>query len=134
MSRRRRSDRKPLSRRPTAVSLPVVRIRPIVRIVNPVRPVVRPPVNLDRRTFHPMGRLRPAPAVYRPARRLVPARPKSRALSFSALSNQVGFAIPRRVEICVRRKERREVILAKRLGRKGARSRKTRNIWSDVKC
>lgn len=44
------------------------------------------------------------------------------------------IAVPQRVALCVRRKERRETLFA--LGRtgSGARSRKHRNIFSDVRC
>lgn len=124
---RRRSDRysyTPPNRRYVA-PLPRVVLRPIV--------VVRhPPVNLDMRTFHPMGRLRPRPALPVAARRLVPSQPKR--YSAASISHKMGFAVPKRVLVCVRRKQRREVIHAKRLTRKGAGSPKRRNIWSAISC
>lgn len=128
MSRRR--DRRPV------YDLPVYRPPVIVRPRLILRPIVirRPPVNLDRRTFHPDGRFRPAPTLVRAARRLVVARPQKPRLSVSQLNHRIGFAIPKKVLICVRRKERREVIFARRGHGKGARSPKTRNIWSNVKC
>jgi len=133
MSRRRRRDDTP---RPS-VRLPspstVRRLTPIVRPTVVVR-VQAPPVNLDRRVFHPDGRFRPAPVLVRAARRLVVARPKRPGRSAMQLNHRIGFAIPAKVMICVRRKERREVIFAKRYSGKGARSRKTRNIWSSVQC
>lgn len=130
MAKKRRSDR----------SLPspqvVRRSIPIVRVVGPRIVVQRPAVNMDARTFHPMGKLRPVPAAVRAARRLVPARVREqpRHLSFKSLSAHVGFDIPEKVKVCVRRKERREVLFAKRKARKGARSLKIRNIWSAVRC
>jgi len=46
---------------------------------------------------------------------------------------RLGFNIPAQVPVCVRRKSRREVILAK--GKGGGKHKKpTRNQWSDVKC
>lgn len=45
-----------------------------------------------------------------------------------------SFSAPRSVMICVRRKSRREVLFALRKTGKGARSRKRRNEWSNVKC
>ncbi|QXP44302.1 MAG: hypothetical protein [Arizlama microvirus] len=87
----------------------------------------------DRRLFHPAGVLRPVAATVRSARRLVPAR-KANQPSRLSIPERIGFAVPRKVLLCVRRKQRREVIHAKRLQSRGAGSRKTRNIWSDVKC
>lgn len=49
------------------------------------------------------------------------------------LPPKIGFDVPKRVAICVRRKQRREVIIAKKLARNGGGA-KHRNIWSDVKC
>lgn len=40
----------------------------------------------------------------------------------------------RSVAVCVRRKERREVLFALSRTGRGARSRKVRNEWSDVQC
>lgn len=46
---------------------------------------------------------------------------------------RLGFANPQQIPVCVRRKERREVLLAK--GKGGGNHRKARrNQWSDVKC
>ena len=44
------------------------------------------------------------------------------------------FNAPKKVLVCVRRKQRREVLMAFNKGGKGARSRRRRNEWSDVKC
>ena len=46
----------------------------------------------------------------------------------------VAFSQPKQVAVCIRRKARREVLFAKNRTGKGARSRRTRNQWSDVKC
>lgn len=53
----------------------------------------------------------------------------------SAMS-QLGmrFEAPKKVLVCVRRKQRREVLHALKRTRKGAGSAKRRNQWSDVKC
>lgn len=62
-----------------------------------------------------------------------PSRPRlyqSRAF----LREVQSFEDPRRVMICVRRKSRREVLFAIRKTGKGARSRKRRNEWSNVRC
>jgi len=46
----------------------------------------------------------------------------------------LGFNVPDRVGVCVRRNVRREVIFATRKNRAGAGSRRTRNFWSSIKC
>lgn len=46
----------------------------------------------------------------------------------------VSFVAPKAVLVCVRRKQRREVLFAGRKTGKGARSPKRRNEWSNVKC
>lgn len=84
----------------------------------------------DRRRFHPLGALRPVAAVSRSARRLRITPKRAGFFPEPGLS----FSVPREVALCVRRKERREVIFAKRKGGKGARSRRRRNRWSDVRC
>lgn len=48
--------------------------------------------------------------------------------------DRLGFALPERVMRCVQRKERREVLFAKRKTGKGARSPKRRNYWSAISC
>lgn len=79
----------------------------------------------DRRTFDPMGSFRPAAATSRYARSLdVPEGRK-----FSPL---VGFQAPEKVAVCVRRKIRKEVIIAK--GGSGSGKRKRRTWFSSVKC
>lgn len=94
-------------------------------------PVLRPPVELleveDRRTFHPLG-------GFRPARSLGPrsdARVQVRRFRPFRYSDVFQFAVPDRVAVCVRRRERREVLHAKRsLGRGAGR----RNYWSGISC
>lgn len=49
--------------------------------------------------------------------------------------SQLAFKHGESVVRCVRRKDRREVIFAKKLNRKGAgASRRRRDFWSNVKC
>lgn len=81
----------------------------------------------DGRTFHPDGVFRPA-GVRRSrfARQLF--------ATDSAYSRQaVAFAVPKQVAVCVRRKQRREVLFAKRRmkGRGGTRRYTER---SHIKC
>lgn len=82
----------------------------------------------DRRFWTPATRPRSAGALSRVSRGLVVGGSMSRPLS-----SRVGFADPKRVSVCVRRKIRKEVILAK--GKGGSRHRRPRrNYWSDVDC
>lgn len=70
-----------------------------------------------------------------PARLVERARDPRRVLVNSSLSRLgMEFHAPKRVLICVRRKQRREVLHALNKTRKGAGAAKHRNQWSDVKC
>ena len=127
MSKKRR-DRSPIPTRREPPLASVVRSALIKRVL--ARSVLRELE--DRRAFHPLSDLRPVRALVRTARRLVPARKPT--ASRMSLPEKIGFAVPKKVVVCVRRKQRREVIHALRLRGKGASSPKRRNIWSDVKC
>lgn len=88
----------------------------------------------DRRAFHPDGKTkRPIDAVPRSAARLkvAPASVRQNPLK---LPGRVAFTAPNGVAVCVRRKNRREVLFALNRTKKGAGSPKRRNSWSDVKC
>lgn len=84
----------------------------------------------DGRAFHPLGPFRPLHASPRAAARVV-VRSPARAWSRPEI---LGFAVPSRVRKCVQRSERREVLFAKRLTRRGAGSSKRRNYWSSISC
>ena len=83
----------------------------------------------DFRTFHP-------DQVYRDPLLTsgLPATTKQTRPRTRSLVTQTTFDAPRDVAICVRRKSRREVIFAKRKAGAGARARRRRNYWSNVKC
>lgn len=57
-----------------------------------------------------------------------------RDVGVSRLSTQVGFSRPAEVGICVRRKERREVLHAKRRIRKGRGGGRRQHWYSKIKC
>lgn len=120
----RRSSRTSIS----AQAVPGVRfgLLPSLQGLAQARAIVR--ALEDRRRFHPLRSLRPPAAVQRSDRRLVETKPATR---FGGL---FSFAVPPRVAICVRRKERREVLFARRKMRKGAGAQRRRNKWSDVSC
>lgn len=95
------------------------------------RPVLRPLQLLEDRRLHHPARVRPARAFFGKAR-IVVRKPSGLAARFDALTHRVAFDIPKRVAICVRRRERREVLIAKGVG--GSRRSKRRNAWSNVSC
>jgi len=88
----------------------------------------------DRRFFDPAGPLRPAYSVYRADRRLIAKSSTVGSPRNDTLSARVGFAVPERVAVCVRRQQRKEVIHA--LGKQGGGGsrRRRRNSWSDIDC
>lgn len=83
----------------------------------------------DRRTFYPERATRPASSFSRPRHRLE-VSPGYNILPFG-----VRFEEPRKVLVCVRRKQRREVLFAmKRTGKGGGKRRHKRGPYSDVRC
>lgn len=86
----------------------------------------------DRRTWYPT-RVRPAATLSRLDQRRIVERSRNSFESFPSL--HLGFEVPRKVAVCVRRKTRREVILAlKKAGAGAAQKRRKRNEYSDVRC
>lgn len=84
----------------------------------------------DNRLFNPAGPFAAPQSFRRSARRLVVAPTFSTSGSVPV---GIAFSGPRQVARCVRRKVRREVILAR--GKGGGRHRPPRrNYWSDVEC
>lgn len=88
----------------------------------------------DRRTYYP-GRVRPVVSITvgKPARLAVKQNPRFKQPSQT--KGIVAFAEPKRLPICIRRKERREVLFSKGLPGSGKRFKKPRrNAFSDVSC
>lgn len=110
-------------------------VSPSPRVFRSLPPLYSPSLTAfeDRRTFHPAGPLRPAFSFDRGARRLV-----AKATSLhGGLSARVGFAVPKKVAVCVRRKQRKEVLHATNFfgrGAGGVSKRRSRNRFSDVDC
>ncbi|UDN67859.1 hypothetical protein [robinz microvirus RP_152] len=88
----------------------------------------------DRRFFDPAGPLRPAYSFGRDARRLIAKSSPVGRTRNDTLSARVGFAVPERVAVCVRRKQRKEVIHALDRAGGGGSRRRRRNRYSDVDC
>lgn len=97
----------------------------------PIKPVTLALIE-DRRTFHPARYLRGAQTLGGKFNAEVVARPAKLTRSVPA---HIGFRAPARVVLCVRRRQRKEVLFALRKTRKGAGARRRRrNIWSGVRC
>lgn len=109
-----------------------------------VRNYVPKPVVLvsDRRAFHPRGETAPLSSPRKSQRRVVekvvvsqPNRNKMGRAGKPAHHYKVAFSVPRKVELCVRRQRRRQVLFAMRRTGKGSRAvRRRRNYWSGVSC
>lgn len=89
----------------------------------------------DRRQFYPEV-FRPARGVFSWSSGITVSEPRreTRHNRFK-VPHGLSFSVPRDVFICVRRKNRRSVLFAKRKTGKGARARvRRRNEYSDVRC
>lgn len=86
----------------------------------------------DRREFYPERR-RPARGLFSDSADVVVATPRRR--SDMSVPFRLAFRRAPEVAICVRRKQRREVMFAYNRTGKGSRSfRRRRNEYSDVRC
>lgn len=124
------------------------RVRPVPPLQHRRAAVRLSPALEDLRRWAPTGREpvreatgRPARIVHKVASRRTVERPRGSGFSsvrrMSArkfLPEVPSFAAPGRVMICLKRKIRREVLFAFKRTGKGARSKKRRNEWSDVRC
>lgn len=100
----------------------------------PNQPAVRSisPEIEDRRTFAPDGRARSTRSSRRSRIPFI-AHDLSSIRSNFSVPVHIGFKAPRYVAVCVRRKQRREVLMAK--GKGGGRHRRPkRNNLSSVRC
>lgn len=89
----------------------------------------------DRREYHP-DPYRP-PATYTSEPAYVSPSPisktkKGRLRSNAFIAHTLSFNHPKKVLLCVKRKTRREVLLA--LGRGNGRAKKHRNHYSKIRC
>lgn len=91
----------------------------------------------DRRTFHPERDFRPSRslsgnAITVSGDNVNKVRTTRRGPKYLPPGGRHLFVAPRGVAICVRRKQRREVLFAKRRTRAGGAKRK--NFYSNVRC
>lgn len=101
----------------------------INQIFNVARPAVPDQAIEDRRRYHPLKQYAPPQATRRSAARLV-----LRGAVALGTKAPVGFRAPAKVMLCIRRKQRKEVMHATKNAGKGGLRKPKRNIWSDVKC
>lgn len=140
MARRKRapSRSRVTTRRPQRDRRRIAKRAPLRLRAAPLR---SPNALADRRLYHPNPFLRPAPSTWRAATRLVvattPMRRGDRSevrLRRGVLEPNVQFAVPKRVIVCIRRKQRREVLHAMKRTGSGKGRRRRRNEWSSVIC
>lgn len=134
MSRRRRRQDEPI----VSVADATTPLSLTRALLSPPSPAARPTVDRlidDRREYHPLGFFKPATKISTggPVGPLRVSRPtKARP---GRLPVNVGFTAPGDTAICVRRKQRKEVLHAlKRTGKGGARRRPKFNWFSRVSC
>lgn len=105
--------------------------------------LVRPaPLVSDRRLYHPDGYKAPVYAPVRTYKRIVEhvvQRPRHSVVrkknAVWARPTRFAFQVPKKVELCVRREKRRQVLFAMRRTGKGSRARRRRrNYWTGVSC
>lgn len=96
----------------------------------------------DRRLFNPEGIYAPARSFSKPRHKLVlsvvdrfrgASKVARRRLDFRLLS-PLSFEAPKKVLICVRRKQRKEVLHALRKAGKFGQRRPRRSYYSDISC
>lgn len=105
--------------------------------VDPLDDLLDAPLLGDGRLFHPDPLEAPRTVSGTPARvRVLPRRSSSataRSDPFLAFRDRLTFRTPDRVALCVRRKQRRQVLHALRRTGRGNRPPR-RNAWSNVSC
>lgn len=130
--RSRRRDYTPQSTVPDAFTSP--RTLTLPKVVQ-VRPVADLRQVEDRRTYHPLGPMRPPKAWS--GHSVTPVKPKTSNKKFQrSLPFGLQFSAPKETLVCVRRKRRKEVLHAIRKTGKGAgrRRKPRRNFYSMIGC
>lgn len=128
------------SRRDVSTSHTIANRR-LPRYLSPPRSIVPLSMFEDRRYFHPEGFQSPAASFSRPRHRLVinaPALPRSgplsRNLSVRTLSPRIAFAAPSKVLTCVRRQQRKEVLMALKKTGKVGQNAPRKSYYSSISC
>lgn len=128
MARRGRRERKANISVPSAITPRSLTPRLLGNVLQPSpRQLVE-----DRRTYHPLEFFRPARTVS--GTNIDPVVVKKSRPFKAALPFGLRFSVPDKTLICVRRKERKEVLFAKRKTKKGSGSKKRKNWFSKIGC
>lgn len=145
MGRRRHKNTSDAQRDDSNIATDSEVLRSFIQKPKPYAPLVTTPhlPTFDLRTWHPNPVTRPI-AEPRAASRVTvkngavsvsgPSRTAVGNRRAGTLSPHVGFAAPKQVSVCIRRKTRRSVLFAKKRTRKGAGSRRKHNQWSSIGC
>lgn len=92
----------------------------------------------DRRTYHPEGESRPARSISKRAHRLELAKPVvsqwNELPGYSGIYSPVAFTQPHNVLVCIRRKQRKEVLHALNKAGKAGQKTPRRSAYSDIQC
>lgn len=91
----------------------------------------------DRRSYHPLDFFRPAKMLSgHPVQPVNVNKTKTRGRPYfkMAVPSGLRFAQPAKTVMCVRRKTRREVIIAKSFTKRGRGSPKRKNWYSKIGC
>lgn len=121
--RRRRQERKREAQRGNFIPTSTFRAEPYTKSILALE---------DRRYFAPAGTYPRAQFHRSPVIVVSPNRNKDKS---NVVPHKVRFAVPKEVSLCVRRKQRRQVLFALNKRGKGSRARRRhRSEFSDVKC
>lgn len=121
--------------------------------VEPEKQKPKPQLESDRRRYNPTrsiapltpknasrivvkNRIEKAVQQYRRAHLLLgsPVKYARRKAAYSTLSERLSFNAPKRLELCIRRAIRKEVMHAKKKAGKVGQKRPNRNFWSAISC
>lgn len=113
------------SAKPAGLVVPsVVRLSPLTPI-QPLRELE------DRRQWNPTRTIARPQSIRRSDARVTLRSPRAKILQ---TKTPLGFNVPDRVALCVRRETRREVLHAKRIAGKSGLKKPKRNFWSSISC
>lgn len=103
------------------------------RKYNPTRSVSPPGNRLASRIVSNVNQAR---STYLRTRLLTnsPLKYGRRKFGISTVKERLSFNLPKRLEMCLRRKVRSEVMHAKKKTGKGGQKRPVRNFWSRISC
>lgn len=104
--------------------------RLVVPTVTRLSPIVLPEIE-DRRTYNPTKTVARPRSIRQDQARVTLKSPRAKTLQ---TKTPLGFAVPDKVALCVRRNIRKEVLHAKRVAGRSGLKRPRRNFWSSIKC